>query len=104
MIYTGAISDAFYISVESEPTIKFIYGTVIYDLSKRFNPGDWIATSYLTKFREVDNGFAAITQNSIYYIDNYQTIDIPFGAVDNIRLGTPPDVALKLLRGEWPNK
>jgi hypothetical protein len=104
MIYTGEITEAIYLSVEDEPKINFIYGTIVYDLSARFSEGDWIATSHLIKFKEVDGGFAAITQNSIYRIGSFDTMVIKWEAVDNIRLGTPPEIAVKLLNGEWPPK
>jgi hypothetical protein len=104
MIYTGEITDAIYLSVEDEPKINFIYGTVVYDLFGRFREGDWIATSHLMKLKKVDNGFAAITQNSIYRIGSFDTMVIKWEAVDNIRLGTPPEIAVKLLNGEWPAK
>jgi hypothetical protein len=104
MIYTGEITEAIYLSVEDEPKINFIYGTIVYDLSARFSEGDWIATSHLIKFKEVDGGFAAITENSIYRIGSFDTMVIKWEAVDNIRLGTPPEIAVKLLNGEWPPK
>jgi hypothetical protein len=104
MIYTGEITDAIYLNVEDEPKISFIYGTIIYDLSNRFYEGDWIATSPLIKFKEVDGGFAAITQNSIYRIGSFESMNIPWDAVDNIRIGTPPYIAIKLLSGEWQTK
>jgi hypothetical protein len=104
MIYTGEITEAIYLSVEDEPKINFIYGTIVYDLSARFSEGDWIATSHLIKFKEVDGGFAAITQNSIYRIGSFDTMVIKWEAVDNIRLGTPPEIAVKLLNCEWPPK
>lgn len=99
MIYIGEIKDAINLSIEEEPLIKFIYGTIVYDLSGRFDPGDWIATSQIIELAAVDNGFAGITQNSIYYIEEFERMVVPWAAVSNIRLGTPPVIAVKLLSG-----
>ena len=104
MIYTGEITDAIYVSVEDEPEINFIYGTIVYDLSNRFSKGNWIATSFLVSLKNDDSGFAAITQNSVYRIKDFETFSVPWDAVDKIRRGTPPEIAVKLLNGEWQHK
>jgi hypothetical protein len=106
MIYTGSIKDAVLLTVTDAPVIQFIYGTIVYDLSERFSPGDWIATSNLVKFNEVSKGeYVAVTQSSIYLIDGcYQELDIVWDAVTNIRTGTKPAVAVKLLEKVYGTK
>jgi hypothetical protein len=100
MIYTGAINNATLLSIEDETTVQFIYGKIVYDLSNQFNPDDWASTSPLIALKDVDNGFAALTQNSVFFIDSLRYMSIPWQAVTNIRLGTHPDIALQLLKGE----
>jgi hypothetical protein len=62
------------------------------------------ASLTLQVLKEVDNSFAAITQNSINRVEDYESIKIPWDVADNIRLGTPPKTAVKLLNSEWPPK
>lgn len=99
MIFTGEIKDAFLLKTDSPPVVEFIYGTIVYDRSGNFKPDDWISTSYLVELRELDDGFAAITQNSVYRIDSYVERQIPWVAEANIRTGTDPDVAMRLVNG-----
>jgi hypothetical protein len=99
MIYGGAIKDAYLLTITDLDDAMFVYGTIVYDTSGRFKAGDWIATSNLYEIREVKDGFAAITQNCIYFIEGYNSLDIPWQAVENIRTGTNPVLALKLIEG-----
>jgi hypothetical protein len=60
--------------------------------------------SYLVKIDKVDDYFLANKANSIYHLSDYQSIDIPIKALDNIRLGTPPENALQILQGTLTQK
>jgi hypothetical protein len=98
MVYTGEIKNAYLLNVVDEPKIQFIYGFIVYDLAKRLKENDWIATSYLVQFKNVEDGFAAITQNSTYFVrGKVIEMNIIWDAVDNIRSGTNPDFAMQLL-------
>jgi hypothetical protein len=99
MIYTGAIKDAYLLKITDLPgDVTFIYGTIVYDRTERFKKNDWIATSNLLELRKVSNGYAAITQNTFYFIESViDELDIPWDAVTNIRMGTHPKLALKLI-------
>jgi hypothetical protein len=101
MIYTGAIKDAYLLTVKDLTCdVLFIYGTIVCDRTERFQKGNWIATSSLIDFWKVENGYAAITQNTLYFIESLvDEIDVPLEAVQNIRLGTHPTLALKLIDG-----
>ena len=100
MIYTGEIKGAYLLNIIDEPKTQFVFGFIVYDLAKRFRKGDWIATSNLIQFKPVENGFAATTQNSNYLVrGNIDRRDIVWDVVDNIRMGTNPDIAMKLLVG-----
>ena len=99
MIYGGAIKDAYLLTITDLDGAMFVYGTIIYDTSGRFQTGDWIATSNLYEIRKVDEGFAVITQNSIYFVNDYSKLDITWQSVENIRSGTNPAIALKLVDG-----
>jgi hypothetical protein len=53
MIYAGAIKDAYLLKItDLSGDVKFIYGTIVYDRTERFNKSDWIATNNLLKLRK----------------------------------------------------
>jgi hypothetical protein len=98
--YTGSIEEAILVMIIESPNIRFIFGKVINDRRGRFRPGFWIATSNLIELSKVDNGFAAVTQNSIYLIEDFEEKVVPWEAIGDIRMGTHPDVAVRLLEGD----
>lgn len=99
MLYVGEIEKAYLLNVVDEPRIQFVFGFIVYDLANRFDKGDWIATSNLIQFKEVENGFAATTQNCTYLLrGQIEEREIVWEAVENIRTGTNPDFAMQLYR------
>ncbi|MDU0353756.1 hypothetical protein RS130_07315 [Paraglaciecola aquimarina] len=104
MIFTGEITDAIYISVENEPKVNFVYGTIVSDGTERLAIVPWISTSPIIKLQKIDGGFAAMTQNSVYFLKSYESVSVTWDEIDIIRIGTPPKLALKLFRAQWPRK
>jgi hypothetical protein len=99
---TGEIENAFLCKVVDEPCITFVFGTVVYDRSRRFGNGDWIATSPLRKFEVIDVGLKIYTRNSAYVVQEpIRERKIVWAAVDNIRLGTNPDIAMTLVNSSF---
>jgi hypothetical protein len=48
----------------------------------------------------VSDSYVANTQNTLYFIESLiDELDIPWGAVTNIRMGRHPTLALKLIDG-----
>jgi hypothetical protein len=99
---TGEIENAFLCKVADEPCITFVYGTVVSDRTARFKSGDWIATSPLRKYEVIDGGVRIYTRNSSYFVQApIRERKIVWAAVDNIRMGTNPDLAMKLVNGSF---
>jgi hypothetical protein len=74
-----------------EHDIQFLFGYVLQHKSPRYLKGDWFATSYITNVEEVDGRYLFTTANSIYEVEGFESIAIPIAAIDNIRMGTPPE-------------
>jgi hypothetical protein len=95
--HTGVLRNVTLCKIENTD-IEFLFGYVVKHVSPKFNKDDWFATSYLVKIDKVDDYFMAETANSIYHISDYQSLNIPIEALDNIRTGTPPEKALQILQ------
>jgi hypothetical protein len=98
--YTGVLKNVTLCKIE-DTEIEFLFGYVVEHISPKFNEDDWFASSYIVKIDSVDDYFLAETANSIYRISEYQSLNIPIGALDNIRMGTPPKKALQILQGSF---
>ena len=98
--YTGQLRDVSVCKIENTE-IEFLFGYVVEHVSSRFHKDDWFASSYLVKIEKVDDYFVAETANSIYRIPTYTAMTVPLRALDNIRMGTPPEQALRILQGSF---
>lgn len=98
--YTGQLRDVSLCKIENTD-IEFLFGYVVEHVSPRFNKNDWFASSYLVKIEKINDYFVAETANSIYRIPAYTSITVPLKAIDNIRMGTPPEQALLILQGSF---
>ena len=78
-----------------------MFGYVVEHSNAQYARDDWFASSYILHIKSVGDYFAVTTANSTYQIPNYKTIVIPMAALDNIRMGTPPEKALHIIYGSF---
>jgi hypothetical protein len=94
---TGSLRKAELCWIEGSD-IHFLFGYVIEHSSPRYEKGDWFATSYIVNIEAFEDHYLFTTANSLYLVESFEMIEIPLIAVNNIRMGTPPKMALRLLK------
>lgn len=88
---TGTIKNTLLFSVEG---IQFIYGSVVNDRLQRFNSGDWICSSPISKICTED--MVVFTRNSIYKVDTFSDeIKLNIEQFKLVRQGVSPDTFVK---------
>jgi len=98
--YSGTLRDVIICQIE-KIDIEFLFGYVVEHTNAQYICDDWFASSYIQHIKNVDDCFVVTTANSTYQIPNYRTLVIPMAALDNIRMGTPPEKALRILNGSF---
>lgn len=96
---TGSLSNAELCWIK-DSDVRFLFGYVIEHSSPRYEKGDWFATSYIVNIEAFEDHYLFTTANSLY-VESFEMIEIPLAAVDNIRMGTPPKKALRLLKSNY---
>jgi len=76
--------------------ISFLFGYIVEHKSAQYKSGDWFASSYITDVRIIGGRYCFYTANSVYMADNYASIIVSDASIDNIRMGTPPEVATNM--------
>jgi hypothetical protein len=101
-IYTGQLRDVSLCKIENTD-IEFLFGYIVEHVSPRFNKDDWFASSYLVKIEKINDFLVAETANSIYRIPAFTLMTVPLEALDNIRMGTPPEQAYVFFKALFLN-
>jgi hypothetical protein len=92
--YTGILRDVRRCYMD-DSRISFLFGYVVEYESSKFNPGDWFASSYIRDVKTIDGRYFFYTANSVYVTDSSVSIIVPDACLDNIRMGTPPEIAAR---------
>jgi hypothetical protein len=90
--YSGILRDVRRCYID-DSSISFLFGYVVEHESKKFNVDDWFASSYIREVKAINGRYFFFTANSVYMADSYASIIISDACVENIRMGTPPEVA-----------
>lgn len=90
-LLTGTLRDVRRCYIDNTE-ISFLFGYVIDHVSTRYSKDDWFASSYIREVKIVNGKYHFYTANSVYLTDNYTSIIVSDGDIDNIRLGMPPEV------------
>lgn len=101
---TGELYDVKICRVDGDDNYKFAFGYVKRHSSPKYKLGDWFATSLIMNIEERPIGLIVTTMNSTYKIDSITEVEIPEAAIRNIRMGTPPDKAVVILKGTFFSK
>jgi hypothetical protein len=96
---TGELTDVRICRVDCDDSYQFAFGYVVSHTSGRYDPGNWFVTSLIKSIDSTVEGLVVETLNSRYLVDAVPIIDIPSAAIANVRMGTPPQVAIDICQG-----
>jgi hypothetical protein len=92
---TGVLSDTYLINFE-DPEAQIVAGTVVSQISQRYSPSNWFVTSQIVDILTIsDDVHIILTQNSIYQIDAYTEIFLPWECLTALHSGVSPISLLK---------
>lgn len=93
--YTGILNNVRRCYIDNTG-ISFLFGYIAEHSSSKYEEGDWFASSYINNVKVIGGRYFFHTANSVYLTDSYTSIIVSDANIDNIRMGTPPELAKQI--------
>ena len=97
LVFTGELEKVRVCHIQNSD-IVFLFGYVVEHQSEQYEKGDWFSSSFIVNVTVTDDYYIFQTNNSLYKVKDYFPVIVSDESIDNIRLGTPPEIAVKKVR------
>jgi hypothetical protein len=91
---TGELKNARLCHIENSD-LAFLWGYVVEHNSDNYSKGDWFASSFIVNAQVCNDYYFFETNNSVYKVKSYLPIIVSDKSIYNIRVGCPPEIAIK---------
>ncbi|MFT6216827.1 MAG: hypothetical protein ACJAS3_003245 [Roseivirga sp.] len=93
--FTGELENVRACYIENSD-IVFLFGYVVEHQSDEYSQGDWFASSFIINVQATTDYYIFYTNNSVYRVRDYCAVIVSDCAIDDIRSGVPPEIAVKI--------